>query len=405
MSFINIISAVGNNRGVAPLFVRDCCIEIPTKLGLTYNQNLKDSKQTANNAFRERFIDEYGTSAIWICGPIVLDKLANKIIKKCGYNAGVNMSLFKERKDQGIKLNIEKFKEKAPDAVKDLEKALANKSKYQNLQAGKFALSTLIPIGLMGFLLPKLNFKLTERIREKQLKEQTADTYTTAQASPSFKGLSSTMANMSHVNKMAVTDGGLTIGRVWTGRNRYEQLELGFKNVMMMFLNFVFPIYLARWLDKASLKLFNTDVNLDPKLMANKDFLETINSEKIEMPANRENVIEFLDKNPESKFSKLCQEYCGVKYLKNGVRDPREFVDTRKINEFKNEIEKFAFEARKSGNINKYAKKALRVKSLNIAANVGISSFLLAAALPELIFFLRKKITGSDAEPGLMENV
>ena len=232
MSFINIISAVGNNRGVAPLFVRDCCIEIPTKLGLTYNQNLKDSKQTANNAFRERFIDEYGTSAIWICGPIVLDKFANKIIKKCGYNAGVNMSLFKERKDQGILLNIKKFKDKAPDAVKDLEKALANKSKYQNLQAGKFALSTLIPIGLMGFLLPKLNFKLTEKITAKQ-KEKEVNSLN--QSEISFKGLSSTMANMSHVNKMAVTDGGLTIGRVWTGRNRYEQMELGFKNVMMMF--------------------------------------------------------------------------------------------------------------------------------------------------------------------------
>ncbi len=398
MSFINIISAVGNNRGVAPLFVRDCCIEIPTKLGLTYNQNLKDSKQTANNAFRERFIDEYGTSAIWICGPIVLDKFANKIIKKCGYNAGVNMSLFKERKDQGILLNIKKFKDKAPDAVKDLEKALANKSKYQNLQAGKFALSTLIPIGLMGFLLPKLNFKLTEKITAKQ-KEKEVNSLN--QSEISFKGLSSTMANMSHVNKMAVTDGGLTIGRVWTGRNRYEQMELGFKNVMMMFLNFVFPIYLAKWLDKASLKLFKTDVNLDPKLMADKDFIEIIKSKKMDMPDSKENVIEYLDKNPNSKFTELCKEYCGVKYLKNGIRDPREFVDTKKIINLKKEIDKFTAEAGKSRNINKYAQKALRVKSVNIAANIGISSFLLAAALPELIFFLRKKITGSDAEPGL----
>ena len=398
MSFINIISAVGNNRGVAPLFVRDCCIEIPTKLGLTYNQNLKDSKQTANNAFRERFIDEYGTSAIWICGPIVLDKIANKIIKKCGYNAGVNMSLFKERKDQGILLNIKKFKDKAPDAVKDLEKALANKSKYQNLQAGKFALSTLIPIGLMGFLLPKLNFKLTEKITAKQ-KEKEVNSLN--QSEISFKGLSSTMANMSHVNKMAVTDGGLTIGRVWTGRNRYEQMELGFKNVMMMFLNFVFPIYLAKWLDKASLKLFKTDVNLDPKLMADKDFIEIIKSKKMDMPDSKENVIEYLDKNPNSKFTELCKEYCGVKYLKNGIRDPREFVDTKKIINLKKEIDKFTAEAGKSRNINKYAQKALRVKSVNIAANIGISSFLLAAALPELIFFLRKKITGSDAEPGL----
>lgn len=402
MSLVNIISAVGNNRGIAPLFVRDCCIEIPTKVGLTYNQNLKDSRQMANNATRERLIDEYGTSAIWMGGPVVIGKFCDWAIKKCGYNSRVNMSLFKERKDQGIKYNIEKFREKAPEAIKDLEKALANKGKYQNLQACKFALTTAIPIALMGFILPKLNFKLTEKIKEKQQREKLQKQKTVKGGETSFKGISSTMANMTNVQKMAVTDGGLTIGRVWTGRNRYEQMELGFKNAMMMFLNFVFPIYLAKGLDKTSMKLFNINVNLDPKLMANKEFLVDVKNNSIEMPKDKESIIEFLDKNPESKFSKLCQEYCGVKYLKNGIRDPREFVDKNKIDAFRKELDKFGIEARKSSDINKYAKKALKVKSMNIAANVGISSFLLAAALPELIFFLRKKVTGSDAEPGLI---
>ena len=405
MSLVNIISAVGNNRGIAPLFVRDCCIEIPTKVGLTYNQNLKESKQMANNATRERLIDEYGTSAVWMGGPVLLGKAADWVIKKYRLNPTVNMSLLKERKDQGIKYNIEKFRDKAPGAVKDLEMVLKNKVKYQNLQAGKFFLSTAIPIALMGFVLPKLNFKLTENIKTRQnIKKQTTQTETVKNGknATSFKGLASTMANMSNVNKMAVTDGGLTIGRVWTGRNRYEQMELGFKNVMMMFLNFVFPIYLAKGLDKASMKLFKINVNLDPKLMANKDFLALIKDNNIELPKNKEGIIDFLDNNPNSKFSKLCEEYCGVKYLKNRVRDPRIFVDKNKINEFRKEIEKFGSEARKSQDINKYAKKALKVKSANIAANVGISSFLLAAALPELIFFLRKKVTGSDVEPGLI---
>ena len=408
MSLINIISAVGNNRGIAPLFVRDCCIEIPSKLGLTYNQNLKDSRQMANNAVRERFIDEYGTSAIWMGGPVLLGKFSNWVIKKFGYNAGVNMSLFKERKDQGIKYNIEKFRDKAPEAVKDMEKALLNKAKYQRLQAGKFAISTLIPIALMGFILPKLNFKLTEKIKEKQEKVKPLTTSPSLASSnggsaTSFKGLASTMANMSNVNKMAFTDGGLTIGRVWTARNKYEQWELGFKNAMMMFLNFAFPIYLANGLDKLSMKLFNTDVDLDPKLMNDDNFLAKIRKNAIKMPEKREEIIEFLDKNPDSDFAKLCEEYCGFKYLKNRVRDPREFVDTRKIASFIKEIKKFTAEANKSKDIKKYAKRAVKIKSANIAANVGISSFLLAVALPELIFFLRKKVTGSDAEPGLIQ--
>lgn len=400
MSFINLISAVGNNKSFYPLLMRDCGIEIPTKLGLTYNQNLKESPEMANNALRERGIDEYGTSGVWILGPIVTSKSADKFITKMGFSPKVNVSLFKEQADQGLKYNIEKFKEKAPEAVKDLEKVLQNKKKYQNLQAGKFILSTAIPITLMGIVLPKLNFKLTEILNKKNNKTIKKDK-NAASENISFKGISSTLANMSYVNKMAVTDGGLTIGRVATARNKYEQMELAFKNVMMMVLNFVFPIYLAKFLDKMSMTLFNTNVNLDPKLLNNKEFLTAIKNNNLELPKPN-NIIKFLDTKQNSLFAKLSEEYCDVKYLKNRIRDPRELVDKKKITEFQAEIEKFAKEARKSGNIEKYAKKALKVKSANILLNIGISSALLAVALPELIFFLRKKITGSDAEPGLI---
>lgn len=399
MSLVNIISAIGNNNSVYPLIVRDCGIEIPSKVALTYNQNLKDSKQMAYNATRERLIDEYGTSFIWIAGPALIDKVCNWGIKKFGLSPEVNSELFKERKNQGLKYNIEKFKNTAAKEVEEMEKVLSNKSKSQKLLAGKFVLSTAIPIALMGFILPKLNFKLTEKIKEKQLKEKKNEEILKGEMS--FKGVTSTLANMSHVNKMAVTDGGLTVGRVSTARNSYEKMELGFKNIMMMFLNFVFPIYLAKFLDKSSYKLFKTNVNLDPKLIVNKEFLQDIKDNKLELPKNDE-IIEFLDKKPDTRFSKLCEEYCGVKRLKSGVRDPRAFVDEKKIAEFKTEIDKFSKELLNGKNPEKYAKKALKIKSMNILANVGISSFLLAVALPKLIFILREKITGSDAEPGLL---
>ena len=84
------------------------------------------------------------------------------------------------------------------------------------------------------------------------------------------------------------------------------------------------------------------------------------------------------------------------------MRDPRAFVDEKRVQEFQKEIEKFAKQATESGNVEKFAKKALVAKSANILANVALSSFLLAVALPKLTFVLRKKVTGSDAEPGLM---
>lgn len=407
MSLVNIISAVGNNSSVYPLIVRDCGIEVPTKIAMTYNQNLKDSKQMANNALRERLIDEYGTSIVWLGGIPLMNAVADWGIKKLGYDPKVNVSLLKENERQGLKYNIEKFKNLAPDEVKAMEKVLKNKSTYQKLLAGKFVLSTAIPIAIMGYYLPKFNFALTDKLRKKQeaVKPIVQDTLIAEKRyemgeNPSFKGLSSTLANMSTVNKMAITDGGLTIGRVGTARNKYEKMENGFKMSMMMFLNFIAPIWIAKGLDNLSGKLFNTNVNLDPMLLADKQFVKEIKDGSLQIPES--NYIEYLDKNPDSKISKLCEKYCGVKYLKNRVRDPREFVDEKKIGKFLDELRKFSKEAAASGNVDKYAKKALKVKSANILANVGISSFLLAAVLPKITFILRKKVTGSDAEPGLM---
>ena len=402
MSLVNIISAIGNNSSIYPLIVRDCGIEIPSKVAMTYNQNLKESKQMAYNATRERLIDEYGTSVIWLGGIPAIDSLCNLGIKKLGYNPKVNPNLLKESGKQGLKYNMEKFKSLAPEEVKEMERVLKNKSTYQKLLAGRFILSTAIPVALMGYFLPKFNFALTDKIRKKQ--ENMKPVITAAienKQNISFKGISATLANMSTVNKMAITDGGLTVGRVGTARNKFEKMEMGFKMAMMMFLNFVFPIWLAKGLDSLSGKLFNTNVNLDPNLLNNKSFIAEIKNNAMELP--KDNIIEFLDTKPDSTFSKLSEKYCGVKYLKNRIRDPREFVDEKKIKAFQSEIEKFAKQAIESGNVDKFANKALKVKSANILANVGISSFLLAAALPKLTFILRKKVTGSDAEPGLIK--
>ena len=402
MTLVNIISAIGNNSSIYPLLVRDCGIEIPAKAGMTYSQNLKDSKQMANNALRECLIDEYGTSAIWLGGIPVMDKVCDWGIRKLGYDPSINANLLNESSKQNLASNISKFKDKAPKEVAAMEKVLKNKKTYEKLLAGKFILSTAIPIALMGFVLPKMNFALTDKLRKKQEEKKFVENK--ANKNVSFKGnFISTLANMSTVNKMAVTDGGLTVGRVYTGRNKYERMEKAFRMTGMMFLNFVAPIWIAKGFDATSNKLFNTNVNLDPKILNDKTLLETIKNNTLELPKVNEDILGYLDKNPKSKFSKLASEFCGVKYLENGVRDPRAYVDEKKILNFRNEIEKFAQQATKSGDVDKFAKKALKVKSGNIIANVALSSFLLAVALPKVTFMLRKLVTGSDAEPGLVK--
>ena len=138
MSMVNIISAIGNNDSVYPLLIRDCGIENVAKCALTYKQNAKESKYAAKEATRERIIDEYSTSALWLGGVPLLNKLSDKFIKNKGFAPEINLKLLDETSSQGLKLNIEKFKNRLPEITKQMEKVQKNQGKYKNLQLGKF---------------------------------------------------------------------------------------------------------------------------------------------------------------------------------------------------------------------------------------------------------------------------
>ena len=427
MSIASIISAIGNNSSTYPLLLRDCGIEVPAKVVLTYNQNKKD-KEVAKLAARERLLDEYATSAVWLGGIPLLDKIANKIISKKGFNPSVNPKLFEEEKLQGLQYNIQKFKDKAPEAVKDLlklSKKEAQKS-YNGMLSLKIMFSTLIPIAFMGFILPKMIFassakRIAKLKQERTLKNQpmtepvmypafTAakrDFFERYEVIPkgqniSFSGFSAAkLSTVSTQDKMMITDGGYTIGRIATARKKNEALDVGFRLSGMMFLNFVAP----KWIEKGLNKL--TGAALDPLMLADGEFLKAAKNGTVKLPENNkpETLLQFVDNNTDSLFVKFANKLNKVALLKNGVRDPRAYVDFEKLGKFRDDVEDYLRKAGTAKSFEKYAKKAKILKSVDILANVGISSFLLAYCLPKLTFAFRKLVTGSELEPGLAPDV
>lgn len=413
MTISNIISAIGNNSSVYPLIVRDCGIEVPTKIALTYNQNKKESKGIAYLAARERFLDEYATSAVWLGGIPFVGWIVNKYIKARGLNPDVNLKLFKEEQGiQGIDYNINKFKDLAPDAVKDLVKAKENKKLFEKLLAGKFIASTTIPILFMGFILPKLIFassaKKIQNLREKEaqsLKNNAQVSFLQKDRFYKSKDVNFTgswitkAANFSAQDKMAVTDGGYAVGRIATARNKNERYDLSFKMAGMMFLNFVAPKWIEKGLNKIS------GISLDPVMLADKDFMTQIKEGKLQLPKtdSAKDLLDFVDniQNKDTYFIKYAKKFEKIKMLENGIRDPREYVDLKKLGNFRNDIELFSQKLLKSENIDSFIKKAKFAKSANILTNVALSSFLLAYVLPKAQFAFRKLVTGSDLEPGL----
>lgn len=409
MSFTNIISAVGNNSSIYPLLVRDCGIEVPSKVYLTYKENEND-KQIQALATRERFLDEYAGSAVWLGGIPLVEKCANFLIKKSGFNPSVNIKLFNEEEAQGLKYNITKFKGKVSDDIlNDMKKLYfkSQKESYKKMTAGKFAAATLIPAAFIGFILPKMIFASSaKKIAELKKQTQTNNPFEkkVKNSKPSFTGnISETIANMTTLQKMMVIDGGYAVGRVATARkgadgNRNEAKDLAFKMAGMMYLNFVAPKQLEKVLNKI------TGKTLDPVMLADKEFINNITGGTLELPKSNsaKDLLDFVDKNPRSLFVKYADKFQKIKMLDNGIRDPREYVNIKKLAEFKQDIENFAKSALDSKSVEKFAKRARFVKTFNILANVGISSFLLAYCLPKAQYAFRRLVTGSELEPGIV---
>ena len=445
MTITNIISAIGNNSSIYPLLVRDLAIEAPSKIIIARRENMKESKRIANDATREKFIDEYATSAIWLGGIPATEYVFDKYLTKKGWSPDVNLKLFKENKTvaarnakksagavldtvvQGVDYNIEKFKniqaKDVQDAVEDLIKVKNNKPVYEKLMTKKFVAATAIPTIIMGFVLPPLNFALTRKLRAKNAQDRLVETTqnpvpTTFKSlnSPFFKdfsnnkkdvsftgSLTSTIANLRTVDKMAISDGGLTVGRVSTSRNKEEAYVNAFRMIGSMILNFVTPVYIAKGLDKLGNKLFKVNVNLDPLILDDKKFINAIKENKVELPKSNsaKDLMDFIDTKQNSMFCQFAKKMKKVSYLESGYRDPRKYVDIDDLAKFKDEFEGFVNSAIKSGNVEKFAKKAKYVKGANILANVGISSFLLAGVLPKAQYLFNKTVTGSYLDPGL----
>ena len=408
----NIISAIGNNNSVYPLLIRDCGIENVAKVVLTYKQNAKESKVIARHAARERIVDEYGTSAVWLGGIPLISKISDYFIKKTGLSPDINVKLFKETKEQGLEYNIKKFKNSAPEAVKKLNKIKQNKEFYKKMAGAKFLATTAIPILLMGYVLPKLNFSYTKKARDKETAELNSKKNTKKTPnnifksfenfkgkkpySVSFKGIEA-LADMTSLQKMMILDGGLTVGRVGTGRTKAEKAELFFKMAGMCYLNYVAPKSIEKGLNKLTKKLFNINVDLDPKILADKNVIENIN--KLEIP--KKDLLAYIDKKPKSMFSELAEKSGIISRLENGIRNPEKFVDLKKLESFGENLSQYVKSLKTSDAPLKLAKKAYMAKSFNILTNIAISSFLLAGVLPKVQFMFRKLITGSNLEPGI----
>ncbi len=75
---------------------------------------------------------------------------------------------------------------------------------------------------------------------------------------------------------MAISDGGLTVGRVSTSRNKEEAYMNAFPYDRFNHSKLCYPVYIAKVWTKLQNKLFGVNVNLDPLILGNEKLIDAI---------------------------------------------------------------------------------------------------------------------------------
>ena len=145
-----IYSVLGNNSSLVPLAMKD----IANSCGLTAASYMAGDTHEG----KDRFIDEFGTQAIWLFGiPVYKKALDLAMFKPMGFDPKVDARILK---NQDILKAAQEFAAN-DEILNGLKKVAANQTKFKHLTIAKFAASTLLTCATY-FGLTKFRHKYTE---------------------------------------------------------------------------------------------------------------------------------------------------------------------------------------------------------------------------------------------------
>ena len=262
---------------------------------VTGGRGLSAYKRGGKDEFRERFIDDTASALFWMKGVDMFNALLDKI--------GVHFFKMPAYKfDTGEDALRTPFKNLAADIMDKTGNIAEAKEQIKKISAFKFSkiiAASLLSTSFIGFVMPKINQKITEKMmlrREmhKEYKQQNtpakADTFEeftnriTKEKKPSFKGIRLvTLADMLENNticKMLTNDAGIMTGRTVSSRNKDEGLEYLFRDFTSLFFYFGSTPAVYKLLQYISKSAGLTDIDPVSAKMAHENLKELLKRSK-----------------------------------------------------------------------------------------------------------------------------
>lgn len=397
-----IYSTLGNPNSLIPLGVKD----ISSCLGMTAG-----SYATGKEEGFDRFIDEFGTEALWLGGIPTLKWIYDKtVFKAFGLDAKIDP---RNLKDMDM---FEKAKKYAPtDEIRNnLEKAGKNKRLFKNLAATKFFASTIVAAGAYIGLTKLKQHYTDQKIRKNLIKEYQAEVKKKEDENnkqdvadskqPTFKGLGKIVEEFafSPVKNMYILDGFITSERLKDSRTSQEFAGYAIKEGSVLIFLYYAGKKIQQFMENSAKKNHNKSITLDSRV------LESENLKKIFQDGSIENSIkafneakssngklyEFLHENPDNEVVKIAKQSDLLTTYKNTNKiDSRAFVDFEEVKGVNDKLSElygqYKDAIKKGESADSFFKKLRKLKRNSINMNIGACVLALGVVTPAIMLIKR----------------
>lgn len=410
-----IISKLGDPSSRIPLGIKDTI----NSSGITYFSYDAGGKLEG----KDRFIDEFGTQAIWLFGLPIFKKIADKTLykfKKLDPNIDVRVAASKDHAEFAAKVLNNKGDE-AKKTLQSLNNAIQKLPTFKALFYSKFAIATILTFASY-FALTKYKQNITEKAITKEYIQQKANkdfllskTKDTKQFKnfhkmtfagktkkiQSFKGIESFMFNP--VKNMMLIDAGITTERLHKSRNKYEFAEYAIKEGSLLFFMYAAGEWIQNGIQKAVSKYLKTPIDMDLRFI-NSDTLKNalgtkeLNDEiKTVLSLNtQKEILDYIAQNQKSVIVEGAKLSGLIAKFKNGEINPAAYIDTNDIKSLAKSLENFSKKAAESEHtLGSFVKRARNYKIAAIISNIGICCAALGYIMPKIMFEYRKKKAGT----------
>ncbi|MFI3300391.1 MAG: hypothetical protein R3Y28_03120 [Candidatus Gastranaerophilales bacterium] len=412
-----IYSTLGNNNSLVPLAIKD----VANSAGITTGSYITGDKLEG----KDRFIDEFGTQAIWLFGLPVYKKIADlSMYKMFGIDSKFDV---RNLKDKEV---MKKTIEYAP--TKEIKESLENIAKNQkltkNLALAKFGLATALTIAsYAGLTKYRQNYRKNAAKKEvlktqEELKNKTTDTsiikpdITTfgnknKSNKPSFKGGIQDFM-FSPVKNLMIVDGAITTERFAYAESKQELAGYIVKEGGIWAFMYLASKPIQNFLENQSDKKHNKSIALDARVIESEELKKAMGSRSIqkaieEFPTNAKDaeIYDFVHKNPDNFIVQMAKKSDIIDTMKDSEQiDTRKFIDTKKLIRIKEKIEKLDKQFMSSGeNIDTFLSKVKTLKRGAIIGNILACVGALGIVVPAIMVGIRK-LDKDNSEYKVMEN-